>query len=117
MNRPLLGRSILVIEDEPLIAMDVAELLKGAGAEVSEARTLRDALSKIEQPNLSAAVVDHRLQGDDSSQICDMLDRRRIPFVLYSGLDHVEGPCREGEHVRKPSRPDELVGAIVHLFA
>jgi CheY-like chemotaxis protein len=116
MDRPLLGRSILVIEDEPLIAMDVVELLKGAGAEVSEARTVPDALCKIDQSDLSAAVVDHRLQGDDSSQICDRLDRRGIPFVLYSGLDHVEGPCGEGEHIRKPSRPDELVGAIVHLF-
>jgi DNA-binding response OmpR family regulator len=116
MDRPLLGRSILVVEDEPLIAMDVAELLKKAGAEVSEARTVRDALCKVEYPDLSAAVVDHILHGEDSSQICDRLDRRNIPFVLYSGLGHVHGPCSEGEQMRKPARPEALVGRIVNLL-
>jgi CheY-like chemotaxis protein len=52
---PLAGRSILVVEDNPIIAMDVVQGLQAAGAWVSQARTLSDALCKVECPSLSAA--------------------------------------------------------------
>jgi DNA-binding response OmpR family regulator len=116
MDRPLAGRSILVVEDEPIIAMEVVRGLEAAGASVSTARTLYDALSKVECPDLSAAVLDHALNDGDASQICDRLDERNIPFVIYSGYDYVEGPCSEGEHVRKPVRPEVLVTTVVNLL-
>lgn len=113
MDRPLAGRSVLVVEDDPIIAMDILQALEGAGASVSQARSLCDALSKVEAPDLSAAVLDHGLNDGDASQICERLDKRNIPFVIYSGYDYVEGPCSEGEHVRKPVRPEVLVAAVV----
>lgn len=116
MDRPLAGRVILVVEDDPIIGMDVVQGLEAAGASVSKARSLCDALTKVECPNLSAAVLDHMLNDGDASQICDRLDERNIPFVIYSGYDHVEGPCSEGEHVRKPVRPEVLVAAVVDLL-
>jgi DNA-binding response OmpR family regulator len=116
MDRPLVGRSILVVEDNPLIAMDVVQGLEAAGASVSMARTLGDALTIVERPDLSAAVLDHRLNEGDASQICERLDQRNIPFVIYSGYDYVEGPCSEGEHVRKPVRPEVLVATVVNLL-
>jgi DNA-binding response OmpR family regulator len=116
MDRPLVGRSILVVEDEPLIAMDVAQGLETAGASVSVARTLSDALNKVEAPGLSAAVLDHRLKDGDTSQICDRLDARNIPFVVYSGYAKLDGPCSEGKQVSKPVLPEELVVAVVGLL-
>ena len=116
MELPLAGRSILVVEDEPIIAMDVVQALQAAGAWVSEARSLSDAICKVERPMLSAAVLDHALNDGDASQICDRLDQRNIPFVIYSGYDYVEGPCSEGKHVRKPVRPDALVDAVVDML-
>lgn len=115
MDRPLVGRSILVVEDEP-IAMDVAQSLETAGASVSVARTLSDALNKVEAPGLSAAVLDHRLNDGDSSQSCDRLDARNIPFVVYSGYAKLDGLCSEGKQVSKPVRPEELVGTLVDLL-
>jgi CheY-like chemotaxis protein len=116
MNRPLLGRSILVVEDQPLIAMDVVQGLEVAGASVPAARTLRDALDKVEAPGLSAAVLDHRLNDGDSSQICERLDARNIPFIVYSGYPQFAGACSEGKQVSKPATPQELVIAVVDLF-
>jgi DNA-binding response OmpR family regulator len=116
VDLPLAGRSILVVEDNPIIAMDVVQGLQAAGASVSEARTLSDALCKVECPTLSAAVLDHALHDGDASQICARLDERGIPFVIYSGYDHVEGPCSEGEHVRKPVPPSVLVQAVVDVL-
>lgn len=116
MDRPLFGRSILVVEDEPLIAMDVVRALEAAGAAVSEARTLLDALHKAECPHLSAGVLDHGLKDGDSSQICDRLEERKIPFVVYSGYNYIDGPCSEGKQLRKPLRLDALVAAVVDLL-
>jgi DNA-binding response OmpR family regulator len=116
MDRPLAGRSILVVEDNPIIAMDVVQGLQAAGASVSAVRALSDALRKVECWSLSAAVLDHALNDGDASQICARLDERNIPFVIYSGYDYVEGPCSEGEHVRKPVRPEVLVAAVVNML-
>jgi DNA-binding response OmpR family regulator len=116
MDRPLTGRAVLVVEDNPVIAMDILHGLEAAGASVSKARTLCDALSKVERSDLCAAVLDHALDDDDASQICSRLDERNIPFVIYSGYDHVEGPCSKGEHVRKPVRPQVLVAAVVDML-
>ena len=75
-----------------------------------------EALNKVEHPDLSAAVLDHELNDGDTSQICDRLDQRNIPFVIYSGYDYVEGPCSEGEHVRKPVRPEVLVATVINVL-
>jgi CheY-like chemotaxis protein len=112
---PLAGRPILVVEDEPIIAMEVVQGLQAAGASVSQARTLSDALCEVECPRLSPAVLDHALSDGDASQICDRLDQPNIPFVVYSGYNYVDGPCSEGEHVRKPVRPSVLVQAVVDV--
>ncbi|HEY7120806.1 MAG TPA: hypothetical protein VH475_29750 [Tepidisphaeraceae bacterium] len=117
MELPLAGRSMLVVEDDPIIAVDVVQGLQAAGASVSEARMLSDALCKVECPELSAAVLDHALNDGDASQICDRLDQWCIPFVIYSGYDYVEGPCAEGEHVRKPVPPSLLVRTVIDLLA
>jgi CheY-like chemotaxis protein len=116
VDRRLAGRSILVVEDDPIIAMDVVQGLRAAGASVSEAKSLSDALRKVECPTLCAAVLDHALNDGDASQICERLDQRSIPFVIYSGYSYVEGPCSEGEHVRKPVSPNVLVQAVAALL-
>jgi DNA-binding response OmpR family regulator len=116
MERPLVGRSILIVEDEPLIALDVGEALKSAGARVVAASTLSEALSAVEQSNLSAAVLDHGLKDGDSSQVCARLKERDIPFVIYSGFSKLDGACRSGVLVTKPAHPQVLVITIAGLL-
>lgn len=116
MDLPLAGRTVLVVEDHAIIAMDVVQGLQRAGARVFEARALSDALRKVECPDLSAAVLDHALNDGDASEICDRLNQRNIPFVIYSGYDYVNGPCSEGEHVQKPIPPNVLVDAVVGVL-
>ena len=116
MERPLEGRSILVVEDEPLIALDVTRMLKEAGATVHMARTLADALSKADDPDLSAAVLDHGLKDADTSEVCAKLKERGIPFLLYSGYTNIEGVCSEGELVHKPAHPAVLVATVADVL-
>jgi ActR/RegA family two-component response regulator len=63
MPASLHGRLVLVVEDEALIALDIAQGFKAAGADVVISRTLEDAMKKAELPNLTAAVIDHALHN------------------------------------------------------
>src|SRR5262245_55458052 len=89
-HRALVGRSILVVEDEPSIALQLAAQLNAAGARVYSARRLREALHMAEHPALSAAVLDFRLGEDNSAAVCRRLAELGIPFVFYTGYGDTE---------------------------
>lgn len=118
MSTILQGRAILIVEDEPLIAMDIARAFESAGARVLKTSTLRQALLLLENANagLSAAVLDHGLSDGDSSKLCERLKDLDIPFVLHSGYSAVEGACRDAVFVAKPENPSVLVSTIVDLL-
>src|SRR5437762_1858425 len=107
-SRPLSGCSILVVEDEPLIALDIVENFTNAGASVFAAHNLQDGLRLAGHPDLSAAVVDFGLSDGDGSALCERLKERAVPFVLHTGYVHVEEACRSGVVVSKPAAPGQL---------
>jgi DNA-binding response OmpR family regulator len=117
MSRPLAGRVILIIEDEPLIAINISDAFEQEGAKMMMARTLAAALVLVEDPDLSAAIVDHALGDGDSSEICARLKERDVPFVTYSGYTHLGGACAQAVHVNKPATPTVLVTTIKALLA
>jgi DNA-binding response OmpR family regulator len=109
---------ILVVEDEPLIALDIADNFRAAGAEVAIARTLADAIAQADLPRLTAAVIDHALHdGMTTSDVCAKLKERNIPFVVYSGFNKLEGACAAGELVQKPASPQMLVTTLQGVLA
>ena len=110
------GRSILIVEDEPLIALDIAQAFEDAGAEIVVTSTLHHALVLVEHDGLSAAVLDHALHDGDSSPLCQRLDQRSLPFVIYSGLGKLHGACAKGVQVAKPEDPKALVVIIANLI-
>src|SRR5262249_44057972 len=87
MTEPVLaGRSILVVEDEGLIARELSDALESAGAKIITARGVFDATRIIESRRLSAAVLDFWLGvGVVCLPICDLLTEHRVPFLLYPG--------------------------------
>ena len=113
----LSGRSILIAEDEPLIAMDIAEAFKDAGATTVVTSTVHQALVLVEHDDLSAAVLDHALHDGDSSPLCQRLNERKLPFVVYSGLGKLHGACAKGAHIKKPENPQVLVSIVERLIA
>jgi DNA-binding response OmpR family regulator len=112
MDRPLAGRSILIVEDEPLIAIDIQIVFEAAGAKTTLARTLRAALVAAEAADLSAAILDHALGDGNSAQLCERLKERDIPFLIYSGFKEFDGA-----HVEKPATPSVLIASVVGLLA
>jgi CheY-like chemotaxis protein len=84
MSGELDGRLVLVVEDQALIAYHISKFLEGAGARILMAHTLSTARVHARNPDLSAAVLDHGLDKDDTSEICTILKERNIPFVVYA---------------------------------
>jgi DNA-binding response OmpR family regulator len=106
MDAILSGRAILIVEDEPLIAMEIVRAFESAGARVLKTSTLRQALVLVEDDVLSAAVLDHGLTDGDSSKLCERLKELSIPFVVHSGYSAVKGACRDAVFVAKPENPE-----------
>jgi DNA-binding NtrC family response regulator len=109
----LAGRCVLIVEDEPLVALDIIQAFEAAGAQVKAARTLAEAKCFVERDGLSAAVLDFGLGDGDADWLCGRLTQRNIPFVLHSGYGHVGEACRSGIVIPKPANPTTLVGALV----
>ena len=114
----LSGCRVLIVEDEPLVALDIADALKSAGANVVIARTLEHAVHEASTANITAAVIDHAMHdGMTTSDVCAALKERDIPFIVYSGFSKLEGACADGELVHKPATPAMLLASLQGVLA
>jgi DNA-binding response OmpR family regulator len=115
MSHPALrGSSILVVEDELLIAMDIAAALEKAGAHATITTTVRHALILIEHDGLSGAILDRALADSDSTALCARLKERGIPYISYSGYAAVSGAT--APHIVKPVPMHTLLTVLEELL-
>ena len=103
----LQGHRVLIAEDEPIIALDLATAFESVGAEAIIVHTLRDAIAVARIDALTAAVVDIFLKNELSSPLCALLQLRDIPFVVYTGSDDTDFKYRS-LIIAKPA-PAELI--------
>ena len=117
MERPLLaGRSILIVEDEPFIVMDITQAFENTGAELTSTNTLDHAMLLVEHDALSGAILDHGLLDGDTSLLHMRLKERGIPFVIYSGYREADVGSHGAPFISKPAAPGVLVDMIVDLI-
>jgi len=117
MQRPTLeGRTILIVEDEAIIVMDLTMALEDVGAEVTSTGTLKHALLLVEHDGLSAAILDHGLKDGDSSLLSRRLKERGVPFLIYSGHLDAEAVKQGVPYVSKPASHAVLVAAVEDLI-
>jgi DNA-binding response OmpR family regulator len=115
----LAGRSILIVEDEPLIALDVEIALRCAGAKVLSTAHLREGMYFAEHPGLSAAVLDLRLGlVDDCTPICRRLSKLRVPFLFYSGYrgSDLYELWPNAPVLSKPANAERMVEAVLDML-
>jgi DNA-binding response OmpR family regulator len=117
MTRPnLKGVSILVVEDEPLIVMDISMAFEPTGAHLTTTNTVKHARLLVEHDGLAAAILDHALPDGDATSICTRLTERGIPFLMYSGLPSTDDACKNAPHISKPASHDQLLDAVEKLI-
>ena len=102
----LYGRIILVAEDEPFIAEDVARALEREGADVlGPVGTLGGALTLLDvMDRVDGAVLDINLHGEAISPVIDMLEAPGIPYVFATG-DGEQSVPDQYKHVPRWTRP------------
>jgi DNA-binding response OmpR family regulator len=98
-------RSILIVEDEPLIAMMLEDFLLSLGHEVSgSCDTVRSALEAVERTEFDLAILDVNLKGENVWPVAAALRDKGTPFVLASG-GHVDPPPPEFKGVPMIEKP------------
>ena len=112
-------RRILVVEDEPFIAMGLEQLLPRLGYEVVGVAThLREALEKAEAGGFDLAVLDVNLGGELSYRVADVLLAKAVPFILCTAYPDVAfGRYIHVPVLQKPFEKKALARAIEEASA
>lgn len=116
MQPKLKGRSILIVEDQPLIAFDIAQAFERTGALMTTTATVEHALIIARHDNVAGAILDNVLPDGDCSTLCEVLSDRGIPFIIHSGLPSGMNACKDAPHVPKPADPELLVSTLQEMI-
>jgi len=111
---------ILVVEDQMLVALEIASLLEDIGCEpVGPVGHVQTAMLAVTKERLDAALLDVDLAGESVEPIADFLRRGGIPFALVTGYarDRLPVRLREYPYVAKPFTFAEVTAAVWALFA
>lgn len=107
--------SVLLVEDEVLIRMMVADMLKELGYTVAaEAGTVRAAMELAQSANFDFAILDVHLGGTDVTPVADALAKQERPFIFATGGDPRQLPVRHCSRpvVEKPFSIENLAQKI-----
>ena len=117
MDNSLNGYNVLIVEDEPLVALDLTETLTRAGAHVVAAHSIAQAVAAIEKIKVRAAVLDIGLHGENCASLCQYLSQRGVQFLFYSGYTLAPNEWDHITVIRKPASGDDIVNAVGLLCA
>jgi CheY-like chemotaxis protein len=106
---------VLVVEDEPLVGLDLVDMLEAVGAHVVSAKSAGEAISSLDRFQITAAVLDINLGDHDCSAVCEHLWKRDIPFLFYTGYSPTLGDWDNVPVLQKPAVPQEIVEAVERL--
>lgn len=114
------GKRVLLIEDEPLVAMEIEEELKSRGWIVlGPASHVEAARRLIAQETFDAALLDANLRGHPVDELAAALARKGVPFAFATGCGRGALPAafRDADMLAKPFDPTRLVAVIERLLS
>jgi len=110
---------ILVVEDEVLVATEIAHVLNGAGFDIlGLARGVAQARELLAQNGCDAAVLDINLGKETSEPIAVELAASGTPFLALSGYSRMQHPpvFQGAPALTKPLQPEHLVAELMRLL-
>lgn len=115
-----MSKTVLIVEDEFLIAMDLQMLLEGHGWRVmGPVATVRAALHLLEVELPSVGLLDVNLGNEFVTPVAEALKERDVPFLVASAYDRPEqygGEILAGAtNVGKPTDERRLLKALEGL--
>lgn len=118
MDKLLSGRSILVVEDEMLVLLNIEDMLADHGCtSVSAAANADEAFALIAAKSFDAAMLDVNLDGSKSYRVADALAALGVPFVFSTGYssESLDDGYRDRPVLGKPYREVELIETLTRL--
>ena len=109
------SNSILLVEDEPMISMMLADLLAKNGHRVDGPHSrIQEALEAATNNKLKAGILDINLRGKSVFPIADVLIERKIPFIFLTGYsdDAIASRYNHIPILQKPVEPENIWAAL-----
>jgi CheY-like chemotaxis protein len=89
-----MGYSILIVEDNALLALELGQAIGEAGFKtVGPAMSAAQAIDFIKKGECSGAVLDINLRGETSTEVANELRSRGIPFITITGYARPQQPA------------------------
>ena len=112
------GLAVLIVEDEPLIAMTLEDMLLDLGCTLAgTAGTIAEGLVLAAETACDAAILDININGERSDPIAALLGQRGIPHIFATGYGRAGcGHGAEAIVIDKPYRPDIVGGALAQAL-
>ena len=118
---PLDGKSVLIVEDEVLVAFDLIDEVNNSGAQsLGPALTVKQAFDMFLKEGPDAAILDINLRGESIYPFARTLIDQDIPFVFHSGhgtVANLEARFPDIPICAKPASPKQLIDAVAGLMA
>jgi signal transduction histidine kinase len=112
---------ILVVDDEPLLTMTTAEMLRDLGHQPIEAATGAEALAALaEHGDIDLMITDHAMPGMSGAELARVVRQKhpRLHVILATGYNNLpEGTESIIERLPKPYYEHDLTAAISRLVA
>lgn len=114
------NRSILILEDEPLIAMDHEHYAERAGfTDITVISSRAAAEEWLQSQTPSVALLDVQLKDGSGSRVATLLSNKGVPFVVCSGSgkEDADPNFHDGIWLPKPCKPEDLITALTQAKA
>jgi two-component SAPR family response regulator len=118
----VLGRSVLLVEDELLVAWDIEQMLKTAGLKVlGPVSSVAAALALLKTHKPDAAILDLNLRGELVTPVARRLRELDVPFVLSTAYNHLRADDEEAfsgvANLGKPLPSERCVQVLGEILA
>lgn len=113
----LATKTVLILEDEPFIALDLEFVVHEAGfGRIVEFATLSAAENWLENHTPDLGILDVQFRGGNALAIGRVLKDRNVPYLVYSAipksLEEPDDVLDGGKWLPKPCPPELLISAI-----
>lgn len=118
-NKPLVERSLLLVEDDIILSTDLAFALTEAGCKaIVPVTSNAAALSAMVHYIFDVAILDVNVQNEWVFPVADALEAIGIPFLFLTAYSHDSIPAqhRGRPFIQKPHHPEGLLDALIELI-
>ena len=101
---------VLIVEDDPLIAMDLEAIASETGAAATVCSSVREAFEHLERSEFELALLDVDVTDGQTFGVARRLRERRVPVCFVSAVRVADIPAdiADAPLVPKPYRVAEL---------